>query len=65
MGMATRVPNVPGAIGEYPAPNPDAIRRWKRFIPAGVNLVFLVSLVYLVNQRNKIDERDHMNLKDD
>src|SRR4030042_2089513 len=32
IGMATRVPAVPGALGTYPAPRPDANSRMKRFI---------------------------------
>jgi hypothetical protein len=30
--MVMRVPRVPGAIGEYPTPNPVAKRRKKRLI---------------------------------
>lgn len=35
MGMATRVPAVPGMMGENPAPKPVASRRmrkWKAFL---------------------------------
>jgi|SRR4030042_2985767 hypothetical protein len=35
IGMATRVPAVPGALGTYPAPRPDANSRMKRFIFSG------------------------------
>jgi len=35
IGMATRVPAVPGAVGTYPAPKADANSRMKRFIFSG------------------------------
>jgi len=35
IGMATRVPAVPGAVGTYPAPKVDANSRTKRFIFSG------------------------------
>jgi hypothetical protein len=32
IGMATRVPAVPGAMGMYPAPKPAAKKRIKEFV---------------------------------